>query len=327
MATKKAGEKLKHAEAPEGVIIEPVMGPIETQSIVAEETSNKELTGEYPVGEYVTGTNIPRMRNKVAIVGFAPSSMKDVQFVWDDPDMEVWSLNQLYMAYPEIVEKTSRWFQIHHRHSYDQTVHRDHSHHDWLQKQDKFPIYMQERNPDVPYSVRFPRELIMDHFGRYFTNSISWEIALAILEGFKEIHLYGVDMAQDSEYSFERPSVEFFLGWARGVGIRIVLPEKSDLLKTMWLYPFEDSAPFRAKMEARRVELRDMINQHSVGEQQNRDAKNQLLGAIENLNYFAKTWVQCQNEIITPDSRMTMCRYCGGNHDYRITPCITEKGK
>ena len=191
---------------------------------------------------YITGTKKKRKKTKVAIVGFAPSTMADVRFIFDDPDFEVWGLNQLYMAFnpahnlPAIAERADRWFQIHHRTSYDANTLRDHSHHDWLSNEVRFPIYMQDKYPGIPMSVRFPKEKIMAEFGSYFTNSISWEIALAVMEGFKEIHLYGVDMATHSEYAYERPSVEFFLGWARGRGIKLVIPERCDLLKTLWLY-------------------------------------------------------------------------------------------
>lgn len=274
-----------------------------------------------PLG-YVTGTDIPRTRKKVAIVGFAPSSMKDVAHMFGDEDLEIWPLNQEYMVFPEISKYATRWFQIHHRTSYDQTINRDHSHHEWLARPDhQFLIYMQERQPDVPLSVRFPKETIMDTFGKYFTNSISWMIALAIYEGFETIYIFGVDMAQDGEYAFERPSVELFTGWARGRGINVVIPEKSDLEKTMWLYPFDDSAPFRAKCVSRIQELSGRIAQHSHAEQENRDIKNQLLGARDNMAYIQKTWENSAREIATRDNRMTRCPYCGGNHDYRITPC------
>lgn len=247
---------------------------------------------ESPMG-FVTGTNIPRTRTKVAIVGFAPSSMSDVQFLWDDPDMEIWGLNQLYMAFPPIVEHATRWFQIHHKHTYNQTIHRDHEHHKWLGQQTKFPIYMQNRNEDIPMSIPFIpdiRDWVLNNFRRYFTNSISWEIALATLEGFKEIHILGVDMAQDSEYTFERPSVEYAIGRAEGAGIKVVIPEKSDLCKSMYLYPFEDTDPFRVKCTARREELRMRVGQTGQQEQMAHDQRLQLLGALDNMNYIEKTW-------------------------------------
>lgn len=142
---------------------------------------------------------IPRTRKKVAIVGFASSSMREVMPLFEDPDFEIWSINQLYMAFPEITKHTTRWFQIHARKNYDAAM-RDHKHSEWMGLQRSFPIYMQEIEDDIPMSVKFPLGSILNALGDYFTNSISWELALAIYEGFEEIHVYGVDMAQDDEY-------------------------------------------------------------------------------------------------------------------------------
>lgn len=259
-----------------------------------------------PLG-FIAGTDTPRTRNKVAIMGFAASSMEDVKFVWDDPDMEVWGLNQLYVVFPAIVEKATRWLQIHHKHSYDKNLERDVGHHEWLTKQTKFPIYMMDKQPDIPMSVKWPRDELLWVFPRkYFTNSISWMIALAIAEDFKEIHIFGVDMAQDdeidSEYAEQRPSCEYFVGYAEGRGIKVVIPDKSDLLKCLWLYPYEDASPFRTKLEARRGELRGRVNQLAAQEQQIRDSRMQLMGALENNNHIFRNWAQSVNENVKQKS-------------------------
>lgn len=274
-----------------------IQGQVIERPILGVQTGTEVLVP--PDGNWQGG--IPRTCSKVAIVGFAPSSMSDVKFLFGDPDVEIWGINQLYMAFPDIVpgarspeqRNVTRWFQIHSRQSYDQTVARDHSHHEWLgrPKEVEFPIYMQKREPDVPSSVEFPKDMLMAEFGRYFTNSISWEIALAIHEGFKTIYIFGVDMAQDSEHAYERPSVEFFCGWARGAGINLVMPQKSDLLKTAWIYPYEDDAPMRIKFQSRRGELRDRINQAGMTEQNAHDERMQLMGALENMNYIEKAWI------------------------------------
>jgi hypothetical protein len=245
---------------------------------------------------FITGTKRKRKKNKVAIVGFAPSTMADSRFLFDDPDCEIWGLNQLYMTYnsgqnlPDIAKRADRWFQIHHRNTYDANIVRDHSHHTWMTEQKDFPIYMQEKNPEIPMSVRFPKEKILEEFGSYFTNSISWEIALAIMEGFKEIHLYGIDMATSSEYSYERPSVEFFLGWAKGRGIKIIVPQKSDILKTLWLYPYEDSAPFRTKCVARKKELNKRSNMMHMQEQDAHDKRVSAIGKLDLMNELEGVW-------------------------------------
>lgn len=262
--------------------------------------------------QIVTGSDqlieggLPKKCKSVAIVGFAPSTMRDVQHLFGNPDVEIWGLNQLYSAFPRIVpagrepEKVNptRWFQIHSRHSYDQTVGRDHSHHQWLADQKNFLIYMQKQEPDIPMSIEFPKDEILSKFRRYFTNSISWMLAVAIMEKFENIYLFGVDMSQDSEYSFERPSVEYFLGYIEGMGSRLILPEKSDLLKSMWLYPYEDESTFRTKMESRRMELRQRVN-HLGGEEEAMKAqRHQLIGALENMNYIEKVWLNTAKQQI-----------------------------
>lgn len=273
-----------------------------------EENDKNKMNGENGILGYMTATEhlsssgkgVPRTCDEVAIVGFAPSTMEDVQFLFGKQNVEIWTLNQLYISWPRICPQNrekenrnmTRWFQIHHRHSYDQTINRDHSHHEWLTQQKDFPIYMMKREDDVPVSCEFPKDLILKYFKRnYFTNSISWMIALAILEEFKKIYVFGVDMAQDTEYGFERPSVEYFCGYAEGKGIRLVIPEKSDLLKSAWLYPFEDDAPIRTKIGSRRKELRDRLNVCSMQEQQMHDERMQLLGALENMQYIERSWM------------------------------------
>jgi len=157
---------------------------------------------------------------------------------------------------------------------------------------------MQEKNQDIPMSVEFPKDLIIKKFGKYFTNSISWMIALAILEGFKTIYIYGVDMAQDDEFAFQRPSCEYFIGWAKGAGINVVIPAKSDLLKAAWLYPYEDDSAFKLKCDTRRQELQQRIHQAANTEQQSRDTRMQLIGANENMRYVEKAFCNTITEFI-----------------------------
>ena len=262
--------------------------------IAQTETSNTTEAG-VPTGRIMTNTEslkpggIPAPRSKVAIVGFAATSMREVTPLFDDPDFEIWGLNQLYMAFPEIVQHATRWFQIHDRKHYDAAI-RDHKHSAWMGVQKTFPIYMQEINPDIPMSVKFPIQSMLKQFGEYFTNSISWELALAIYEGFKEIHVYGVDMAQDDEYTEQRPSVEYFLGWAQGRGIRVHVPENSDLLKAFWLYPFENDIGFEGKITTRIQELRQRAGQFAAQEQGLHDQRMMMLGAIDNMAYVRRNW-------------------------------------
>ena len=64
---------------------------------------------------------------------------------------------------------------------------------EWMEKTD-VPIYMQQLHERFPTAVRFPIEDVSEHRA-YFTNTIAYMIAHAILEGdVTEIILLGVDM-------------------------------------------------------------------------------------------------------------------------------------
>ncbi len=286
---KKVTKKVIKKKAQKGKFV-PKIEIIEKQIKAYGLVTNGHLLKDFPNG-------VPRTRRKVAIVGFAPSSMLDVSVLFEDKDFEIWGINQLYLAYKSVVPHTTRWFQIHHRESYDQAV-RDHKHHDWLKEQTKFPIYMQRQEETVPMSIPYPKDEIVEHFGLYFTNSISWMLALAIYEGFEAIHIYGVDMAQDDEYREQRPSVEWLIGWAQALLGRekVYIPAQSDLMKTAWLYPFEEDSPIRAKIESRRNELINRRNQLQ-GQLNNMHAElMNINGAAENMNYVEKAWLSSVRE-------------------------------
>ena len=182
-------------------------------------------------------------KTKLAIIGCADSK-DEVNF--EDNDCEYWGVNNLFLTMPR---PWTRWFDLH-TFTHDGTQ--------WLRKThaefrtqpiDKYliglqalnvPVYMQAANPVVTNAVIYPINEMIQKFGTYFTNTISYQIALAITEGFQEIKIYGVDMAADSEYHHQRPSCEYFIGVARGMGITVYLPDTCDLLKTRFLYGFHE---------------------------------------------------------------------------------------
>lgn len=194
----------------------------------------------------------PREGNKVALVGFA-ESWKDAPF--SDPAVEIWGINELWKYVP----RWNRWFEIHDDETLGVTK-RDLSegeqkrHLEWLSKQpaDK-PIYMQPqfvRSGKFPGAVEYPLAQMIEMFGRYFTSSIGYMLALAIAEGYTWIGLYGIDLASDVEYQQQRPNTEYLIGLARGKGITIEIAKASALLKAGHLYGFEKSFGERAGVAA-----------------------------------------------------------------------------
>lgn len=217
-------------------------------------------------------------KDKVAFVGFAPTTLylaNDLDESW-----EVWGINELYqLGIPEVAKqvgkaldnkKFTRWIEIHSRakdkqgKAYCDDVNietpQGKNHISNLNNM-PFPVYMRAEDiakfNDVKNAVPFPYKEIVNFFGRkYFTNTISWMIGLAVYEAFQEcgidvskpcteaikgnqdklknfkwkkIAIYGVDMAVgwykrsngddalQNEYASQRPSCEWAIGIVDGL--------------------------------------------------------------------------------------------------------------
>ena len=254
-------------------------------------------TAKKPPAEPVLPPYLIRGKDKVAIVGFAHTRV-DTPF--DDPEFESWGINRLHGTMPD--KRWDRYFQIH---DIEKAHGDDEEHLKWLRSQ-KVPVYLR---PDdlgkfaIPAEVPFPKDLLVQLFGQYFTNTISWLLGLAIFMEFKTISVFGVDMAVDtildSEYAYQRPSCEFFLGIAAGQGIELNIPAGSDLLKATHLYGFETGGILREKYESRMAELtartQEIQQQVAVLDQQRGQmiaSINQVEGAKQDVQYWLRNWAQ-----------------------------------
>ncbi len=231
-------------------------------------------------------------RKKVAILGFT-ETWKLAPF--DDPEFEIWGLNELYQFIP----RWDRWFEIHSRAAYEADKKRIDDHVGRL-KQMTCPIYMQQHWEDIPNSVPYPLDAVSkafpnpagDSWRPYLTNSISYMIALAILENVGEIHIYGVDMSHDTEYGHQKPSCEYYVGVAQGRGIKVYVPPQADLLKTVFLYGFEEEQAigFDQKLHQRLAEYKGKLVQLQADTAQRNEAIQQYLGAIQDTEQILKNW-------------------------------------
>lgn len=248
-----------------------------------------------------TGQYINIVRNgeqlkerKVAILGKAPSSLSQAPF--GDESWEIWTINNA--AQLGVVPRWNRQFELH---PIEWTKRPEYNgYYAWLCQKHGKPVYVRENTPEIVDQVVYPRDKIIEAFGtKYFTNSISWMLALAIAEGYGEIGLWGVDMAQHavgvvkSEYASQRPSCEFFIGVAAGMGIKVHIPAASDLLKSAFMYgfDFEEADAFREKMDVREKEIRARIEQAEQQKEKAAFEETYLKGALDDMQY-CKQWVQ-----------------------------------
>lgn len=153
--------------------------------------------------------------------------------------VEVWCLNNVraYMLIRRMaLREWTRWFNVH---SIRHFKTRHEWAYQWLQRKDGTrPVYLQEMDPTVPGCVVFPRAQIQSHFKtRFFTSTGAWLIALAIMEGFERIELWGYDMPATSDHAYQRPCFAYWVEQARKAGVEVVIPRGA------FLGPAGDNVP------------------------------------------------------------------------------------
>lgn len=231
----------------------------------------------------------------VAVVGFAPSWI-DAPF--GNAAVDIWVMN----FHGQTAPRATAIFELHDRRLLEQedrvlVTAGQQANLVWLATA-PCPVYMQQTWPDLPSSVAYPIDRMKARYTLsgcdqpYFTSTASYMLALAIEQGYEAIEVYGVDMAHDTEYGHQRPSCEFFLGVAVGQGITVRVHRHADLLKTAFLYGYEDGPKnwFRDKLRARREFLQGMQTTHAAEVAKHQQALHEVAGAIENNDHIAKVW-------------------------------------
>jgi len=215
-----------------------------------------------------------RKNDKLVILGTA-NTMKDAPF--HDESYDIWTVSSAITHGKQTVKRVTRIFELHCDRRWKNFQSRIP-----LMNERGVPVYMQKHNPEVPNSIPYPIGTILNKYRDYMTNSISWIIALAIEEGYKEISFYGVHMVTTSEYADEMPSCEYFLGLAEGMGIKVYIPPAADMLKATKLYGYEEYSPGEERLKYRQ---KDLQNEKAQLEQQKAQIDaviQQYTGAIEN---------------------------------------------
>ncbi len=88
----------------------------------------------------------------------------------------------------------------------------------------------------------YPLKEIIAKFGTsYFSTTIPYMIAYAMLHGYEQIDLYGIDHVQHTSYVLEKCGVEYWTGRAEQAGIKVNVSKGSAICKTFngKLYGYE----------------------------------------------------------------------------------------
>lgn len=244
---------------------------------------------------------------KVAIMGSAPSSLSLAPF--GDPTWKIWGCSP--GLYPN-VPRVDAWFEMHRWEP--PVIGKPGLQKPWYSPEYvqwmgglKCPVWMIRPVPEIPTSDAYPVQQMIAIFGNYFmTSSIAWMAAMAIDQILKEreeqkdlpdrprdaIGMWGVDMSATEEYGYQRAGCQYFIQIATNLGIQIVVPQESDLLRPMPLYGISEDDDYIIKATVRMRELQSRMAAHRQIVAENEKQAHFLAGAIDDLNYHIQTWHQ-----------------------------------
>jgi hypothetical protein len=163
-------------------------------------------------------------------------------------------------------------------------------------------VYISHPDPRLPSAVIYPREEVYAFFGTergplpfmdtYMQSSVSYMLAMAIMQNPDQIGLWGIDMAAADEYGQQRPGCQHFFNEAFKRGIEIIAPPQSDIMEALPLYGYKEFNPMYWRQKARKMELRATvagIDQQLAALEQEKLIK---VGALQDIEYVNNTYVK-----------------------------------
>lgn len=147
------------------------------------------------------------MSKSVVLIGMIEPS-------YDGPVTERWGINRTYQHQKDL----TRLYFFDEAHLFGK---------DFIDEINRYETFVVTRkeHPEIDRSSCYPLADVMKHFEMnepYFTCTAAYMIAHAIAEGYEEIILHGMYHIVDSlEYMHHKPCIEYWLGIAKGRGIKV----------------------------------------------------------------------------------------------------------
>jgi hypothetical protein len=178
-------------------------------------------------------------RECLGLVGFEEQIQKTAPL--DDPEWDIAGLNMGNRlgihADSQGRFRADYWFDLHQRHTQDQ---KDMA---WIEAC-PVPIYLPaDFGPTTnPLQRSFDVKQVMTLSANaepYFASSFAYIVAWAIAKGYTTIGLFGVSLDWGRERIVERGNLEYWLGYAAGMGVRVITSANSKLFTHPGLYGLE----------------------------------------------------------------------------------------
>jgi len=183
---------------------------------------------------------------KICILGKASGSRNLAPI--DNPEWEIWTLGWDACTRSELLfEVHPRWhWEGKDRADYYKTVSK--------------PVYMMEHHEDIPTCIKYPLDEVgeivgMNNEGKpYLECSISYMLGIALKshienQDIARVGIWGVDLRGGTEWIYQKANLNYLVGLARGLGMKVFIPKESGLLSSNWqsgiygyIDPKEDAA-------------------------------------------------------------------------------------
>lgn len=166
-------------------------------------------------------------------------------FEWSRVDCDMWMFNEAPSAKlndKPVYPKPDAVFQLHHEAIWKNPKNRsDEKHYEWLKSNETPTVYMQKKYSEIPKAIEYPLKEILsltknvkivvdgqEKNFKYFSSSPEYALALAALmykngKKYTRVEVWGIELAHESEYIYQRTGFAFWSGYLAGIGIELVL--------------------------------------------------------------------------------------------------------
>jgi len=221
---------------------------------------------------------------KIALIGSAPSSVHLAPY--ESEDWVIWACSG--SVYP-VARRTDAWFEVH---NYEPNSPRFSEGYCNFLANYPNDVWMTKTHPAIPNAQELPTQELIEKYSPYFfTSTLAWMFAMAIEMGADTIGLWGVDMAAQGEYGYQRAGLQHFALLAKAKGINVGVPPQSDLFRPSAMYGLSEHSQQHQKYMARRYELEERHHKLEMEIAQKNQELWFLKGAIDDMSYHEENWL------------------------------------
>lgn len=222
---------------------------------------------------------------KVAIVG--SEMMSHGLAPWDDPSWEIWGSGLGSWKYPRV----DRHYEVHAFDLLEQKFPAEMLEPYFAHLREHPSVRVLERQSALPDAELIPwRKLVKEFSPYFFSSTMAWALAEAIMLKVEEIGLFGIDCTALEEYQLQRPGVQYFICEAQKRKIRVFSPLESDIMVPAPMYGLREfDNQYRKNLARKDYFLREL----RAAEAQAADVNDRIASGralLDMINYELRTW-------------------------------------